>query len=95
MPSLRWTRTEPDGASFDWSGNDSPASGRWLYASRAGIHVALSWDSDGTTEIDVTPVEIGPYAWEGKCKSLEAAKDKAVQLVQASLARLAKAWGVE
>ena len=94
MPNLRWSHQCPEDARFDWGNKDTGRG--WLYAHRAGISVAI-WHvgPDELTEIDVSPIEIGPYAWEGKCKSLEAAKDKAVQLVQASLARLAKAWGVE
>lgn len=91
--NLRWAYNTPDAARFDWGNKHT---GRcWLYASRAGVSVAIAFrGADELTEINVSPIEVGPYAWEGRCKTLEAAKRKAVKLVQASIRRMAKGWEV-
>lgn len=91
-PKLRWLHDYPYCARFDWN-KSRMLTGRWLYALRAGVAVAIFYNGpDRLTEIDVSPHEVGPYVWQGRCKSLAAAKAKAVQLVQASLNRMAKAW---
>lgn len=91
---LRWSKDYPPGFRFDWGPDVKIGIGTWWYAHRGPVAIALVWFEDGQTEIDIVPIELGYYAWEGRCKSLEAAKAKAVQLVQQSLKRAAKAWGV-
>lgn len=89
---LRWSKTYPQDAGFDW-GPDCISVCSWIYASRGGVHIALHFAGPGeVSEIDVRPLNLGLYACEVKCQTIEQAKRKAVQLVRGALKKLSKKW---